>query len=193
LQIEKKAGCCGNMHPIKLDYINKCFKKYFEDATRDTQIPDLQTFLQHGTTTRLLHSIAVAYYSYRVALLFRMKKHLREIVRGALAHDYYLYDSKDGDPSRKGHGTRHPKIALMNAEKEFLLTDVEKDIIIKHMFPVTMIPPRYKEGVIVCMIDKFCAVYEFLCRRNPYPLVNSEIVQDVSSGRIFDTVQSDIL
>lgn len=35
-----------------------------------------------------------------------------------------------------------PKSALQNAEKEFLLNDKEKDIILKHMWPVTLPFPK---------------------------------------------------
>lgn len=50
----------------------------------------------------------------------------------------------------------------MNAMQEFELSEVEKDIIRKHMFPLTLIPPRYRETWIVCLVDKICSVKETL-------------------------------
>ena len=44
---------------------------------------------------------------------------------------------------------------------------MEQDAILHHMFPMNPIPPRYKEGVIVCIVDKICAVYEATSAR-PY-------------------------
>jgi uncharacterized protein len=46
--------------------------------------------------------------------------------------------------------------------KEFPINDIEQDIIIKHMWPLTVIPPRYKESLIVCFIDKYAASLEFI-------------------------------
>ncbi len=39
---------------------------------------------------------------------------------------------------------------------------MEKDIIIKHMWPITIILPKYKESFIVGCADKFCATVEVL-------------------------------
>jgi len=53
-----------------------------------------------------------------------------------------------------------PKKALLNAEKEFKLDKIEKNMIHRHMFPLTPIPPRYRESIILCIADKICATYE---------------------------------
>lgn len=37
------------------------------------------------------------------------------------------------------------------------LTPIEKDIIMKHMWPLTAIPPRYPESFLVSFIDKLIA------------------------------------
>ena len=49
------------------------------------------------------------------------------------------------------------------------LTPVEQDIILKHMFPLTLQPPRYLESLLVCLVDKGCSLYETAVRRNAYP------------------------
>ena len=36
----------------------------------------------------------------------------------------------------------------------------EKDIIINHMWPVTVKLPRTKEAFILTLVDKYCATYE---------------------------------
>ena len=38
----------------------------------------------------------------------------------------------------------------------------EKDIILKHMWPVTIKLPKYKESYIVSSVDKYCALAESL-------------------------------
>ena len=57
--------------------------------------------------------------------------------------------------------------ALENARRVFELSEVECDIIRKHMFPLTPVPPRYREGWLVVLADKVCSVYEFF-RKDAY-------------------------
>ena len=87
--------------------------------------------------------------------------------RGALLHDYFLYDWHVRDPLRKKHAFFHPSAALENARRVFELSEVECDIIRKHMFPLTPVPPRYREGWLVVLADKVCSVYEFF-RKDAY-------------------------
>jgi uncharacterized protein len=39
---------------------------------------------------------------------------------------------------------------------------MEENIIRRHMWIITLVPPRYKEGYVVTFVDKFCAAKEFL-------------------------------
>lgn len=117
--------------------------------------------IQHGSTTVYAHSVNVARLSSFLADHLPLKVHQQSLVRGALLHDYFLYDwhHKDECPSR-WHGFTHPGCAAENAERDFRINDVEKDIIRHHMFPLTLSPPKTKEGWIVCIADKICAVQE---------------------------------
>ena len=125
-------------------------------------------FLQHGVTRCLLHSIAVAYYCDRLAgYLQALRFQRRQLLRGALLHDYFLYDWHDPDPSHRLHGFHHPARALGNALQDFSLDPVEQNIILRHMFPLTPIPPKYREAILVCLVDKGCSLYEVFARR-PY-------------------------
>ena len=113
--------------------------------------------------------MAVAYYSYRLARFTRLSFHWQELVRGALLHDYFLYDAQDGDPARKGHwDAPSPHRRQENAKQEMDLTPIEEDTIRCHMFPLTIKPPKYREGVVVSLVDKAGSVYEFFRRRQPY-------------------------
>ena len=86
-------------------------------------------------------------------------------MRGALLHDYFLYDWHIPDENRPLHGRYHPSAALKNAEEDFELSDMERDIIKKHMFPLTLTPPAYKESLLVCLVDKACSIYEIFSRK----------------------------
>ena len=144
------------------------FCRYYEQLSRCSGLTQMAQYPQHGNTSRLLHSVAVAYYSYRLAAATPASFHMHEMVRGALFHDYFFYDAQDGDPAHKGHWTRHPSIALENAQKELRLTGIERDIIRSHMFPLTPRQPQFREAALVSLMDKACSVYEFFRRKDPY-------------------------
>jgi len=74
----------------------------------------------------------------------------------------YLYDWRITTLTDGRHGFVHPRIALDNAASVFELNEIEKDIVLKHMFPLTWQAPSYKEALIVCMVDKYCATKEIL-------------------------------
>lgn len=121
-----------------------------------------RNFIQHGNTSVYEHSIRVAYYSLWLAECLHLCRHRRELVRGALLHDYFLYDWHEKDRSHNLHGFRHPFTALRNANEDFTLSNREQNIILRHMFPLIPVPPTCLEGWIVCMVDKGCSVYEVI-------------------------------
>lgn len=82
------------------------------------------------------------------------------MVRGALLHDFFMYDWHDPGNLRLLHGFTHAREALSTAQKQFELNDIERDVIRKHMFPLNIALPRYRETVIVTIADKVSAVLE---------------------------------
>ena len=124
----------------------------------------MKNFTQHGETTVFEHCIAVAKYSlliaYSLERIFKIDVDKDSLVRGALLHDYFLYDWHVKDKSRRFHGFTHASVAKANADRDFDLNEVEKDIIAKHMFPLTPFPPMHREGFIVSIADKWCALAE---------------------------------
>ncbi len=139
------------------------------EAAKSSRLHEEDTFTQHGNTSCLMHSIAVAYYSHRFALRFGGKKLCqRELIRGALLHDYFLYDwhVKPFHEENGLHGFSHPKTAWQNASRDFALTPRESDIIRKHMFPLTLTKlPLCRESWIVTAVDKWLSLYEVFGRR----------------------------
>ena len=122
-------------------------------------------YIQHGRTTTLLHSIAVAFTADMLARLLDRADHVDELRRAALLHDYYLYDWHIPDRSHRLHGLRHPGVAARNALRDFPdLTEREADAIRRHMFPLSPIPPRHSTGWLVTFADKHCAFYETFAR-----------------------------
>lgn len=123
-------------------------------------------FIQHGNISVYSHCVSVAVMSIRIARFFGIKIDRKSLIRGALLHDYFLYDwhNEDGG-THKWHGFTHPRTALENAQQDFSLSKVESDIIVHHMFPLVPIPPQSREAWIVCLSDKICAVRETLFKR----------------------------
>ena len=68
------------------------FKTYLEEIMQNKKFLKMNRYIQHGNTSCLLHSIAVAYFSYRVSKILKLNVHEEELIRGALLHDFYLYD-----------------------------------------------------------------------------------------------------
>ncbi len=114
---------------------------------------------RHHGLSRLDHSLRVSYYSYKIAK--KLKLNYVETARAGLLHDFFAMN----DMSIKKRSFSmffHPYYALDNANREFTLTDREKDIIINHMFPT--LPhkiPKYLESWLVSIVDKQIATYEF--------------------------------
>lgn len=138
------------------------FKTILNEFIHSPYIHEMNNYIQHGHTSCLDHSLLVAYYSYYFARRLHLTIDYKSIIRGALLHDFFLYDwHEKGD--RKGlHGFTHPRVALTNAEKHFLLNTKEKEIILKHMWPLTLKLPHYKETYIVSLADKYCSIIEIL-------------------------------
>ena len=135
----------------------------YYDCIRDIISSDvvnhLSDFNHHINVTRLQHSINVSYYSFLFCNKFGLNA--RAAARGGLLHDLFFYSIKDEKLGTK-HISFHPKKALQNAETVFNLTNMEKDIIVKHMWPISLGNPKYKESLIVSCIDKYCATCEIL-------------------------------
>ena len=131
-----------------------------KDLLKDARVWDMQKYIQHGSISCLEHSFVVSYYSFTLIRKLQMSCDERSLIRGALLHDYFLYDWHQKDPSHRLHGFRHPKTALGNAQRDYHLNWKEKNIIARHMFPLIPVPPQCREAWIVCLADKWCALGE---------------------------------
>ena len=143
----------------------KCLRdtEYIEcvkDLLKDPKCQQMIECIQHGNTTTFKHCLDVSYFTYRVCKAYGLD--YRSAARGALLHDFFLYDWH-GYERKTGnyfHGFTHPRVALHNANHYFDLNEIEQDIIVKHMWPLTVVPPKYKEGYVVMYADKHCGFVE---------------------------------
>ncbi|KXL53413.1 hypothetical protein CLNEO_13840 [Anaerotignum neopropionicum] len=133
------------------------------DIINHEMVKKMDSCVQHCNTSRLQHSINVSYYSFWVC--YRMGWDYRSAARAGLLHDLFFYDWRIKKGLRTNHASWHPRVALDNASKITELNKVERDAIRRHMWPCTLIPPRYIESYVVTLVDKVCAVCEVAERK----------------------------
>ena len=140
------------------------FKRYVQfrycisDLIDSPIVKDMNNYIQHSCVTTLEHCVFVSYLSFLMCRFLGLNYYAA--ARGGLLHDLFLYDWHDSDKRGKLHGFTHPTAALKNACEHFELTNMEKDIIKKHMWPLTISFPKYKESYIVSLADKLCTCIE---------------------------------
>lgn len=120
----------------------------------------MSRYPHHGDTDCYAHCMHVAEYSYRICKALDLNA--EEAARAGLLHDFFLYDwhVHAAETGKHFHGFTHPREALKLAEKFFVLTPLERDMILKHMWPLTLVPPKYRESYVICAVDKYCCVCE---------------------------------
>lgn len=141
--------------------------KYYDDLNYYRIVSDILdnnkfkktiNYRHHGMT-RFDHSLKVSYYSYLIAKKIRLD--YMAVARAGLLHDFFINEDMSAK-KQKLSMFFHPYYSLDNADKYFNLSEMEKDIIITHMFPT--LPhkiPKFLESWLVSIVDKVVAVYEF--------------------------------
>ena len=151
--------------------LNPKIKEYGKDILKSENFRKMKEFKQHGDVSVLSHSLRVAERSLKFTetmAKFHIYCDEEAVVRGALLHDYFLYDWHEKSAIHNLHGFRHAGTALKNADKEYDLTPKERDIIEKHMFPLNIKPPCCREAWIVNLADTYCSTGETLMGRRKH-------------------------
>jgi len=138
------------------------YMEYAADILGHDIFQSLDDYIQHGKTTCKIHCLQVSYFSYRIC--WKAGLDAKAAARAGLLHDLFLYDwhTYGKQTGKRFHGFTHPRTALNNAERYFNLTDKEKNMILRHMWPLTPIPPSSREGLILVFADKYCSSLEIL-------------------------------
>ncbi len=144
--------------------INKIFndKEYMSiinEILNKEKVQQMKKYRQHYNINCFYHCLFVSYNTYLIC-----KKHNLDYIsaaRAGMVHDLFLYDWRKRERGRKGlHAYTHGKTAFKEASEILNLNDKEKDMIIKHMWPVTPAIPKYKETFILTFVDKYFAIAE---------------------------------
>ena len=135
------------------------FQNIIKDLIANDTVQKMKDYRQHYETSCFEHCYVVAYYCFLICKKYNLD--YISATRAAMLHDLFLYDWRKRQDGRKGlHAFTHGKIACENASKLFDLNEKEKDIIIKHMWPVTIAIPKSFEGFVLTFVDKYCAFSE---------------------------------
>lgn len=151
----------------ELEFIN-----VIKELLKVDQLKEMKNYIQHGKTSTFYHCLSVAYLSYHYSLRLPFYYNTRSLIRGAMLHDFYLYDWHVPDKSHRLHGYFHAGIALENSRKYFQLNKIEEEIIQKHMWPLNLSKlPLCKEAALVCAVDKYVSLAETL----HIPIISMEV------------------
>jgi len=142
--------------------MNEEFFEYVEDIIHHPAVLQMKEYPHHGNTSCYEHCLHVAYETYRICKRFGLDA--RSAARAGMIHDLFLYDwhTRRKKTGKRFHGITHPRECLKNAEQYFELSDLEKEIIRRHMWPVTLLPPRHAEAWIITFTDKYCGTKELI-------------------------------
>lgn len=124
------------------------------------RLSETKGFIQHSDMSVYQHCCHVAYICCVICIRLNLDVSWEEMIRGALLHDYFLYDWHNTPPFNFRHAFGHPTMAMKNALMDYPLTEKEMQIIQRHMWPLTIVPPTCKEAWVIVLADKICTLLE---------------------------------
>ncbi len=152
----------------KKDLTENSYYDCIKDIVESDEMIKLKDITHHVSTTRFQHCLNVSYYNYIICKKLRLDA--VSAARAGLLHDLFYYNRKEYNKNKGmllnskktlSHSAFHSLVALENASKLIDMNECERDIIEKHMWPVTKKFPKYRESYIIVLVDKYCAILEF--------------------------------
>ena len=144
----------------------RIIRETLKDIKRSDRVQEMKKYIQHGKISTYQHCKSVAGLSYRIDKRLHLHSDKKTLLKGAMLHDFYLYDWHHFDDQGKLHGYHHADKALENARKYFDLNKNEEHIIWCHMWPLNLTRvPRTREAWIVCLADKVVSCKETIFER----------------------------
>jgi len=145
------------------------FNSIIKDVLSNDMVQKMKLFRQHCDISCFDHCYRTAFLCYKICK--KLNWDYVAVARAAMVHDLFLYDWREKSDRKGLHAFTHPITAYQNASKMFELSDKEKDIIVKHMWPLTWHLPKYKESYVLTFMDKYSAIkesfdYSVACLKN---------------------------
>ena len=155
----------------KIIYKDTEYMEIVKDIISNEMVLKMKNYRQHFDITCFDHCLYVSYNIYKICKKYNWD--YKSAARAGLVHDLFLYDWRKRENGRKGfHAFNHPRAAYENAKNIFTPNKIEKDIILKHMWPVTPKFPKYKESFLITYIDKYFACAERSVNENSYKKIH---------------------
>lgn len=144
--------------------------EYYEivkDILKNPEFLKRKNYVHHENASVYDHCLSVSIHAYLWAK--KWKFDYKSAAIAGLLHDFYdnPWQNKDhklsNGPKKKffeQHGFVHAGEATKNAYQYFpnLMNKKIENSIKRHMFPLNIRPPRYKEGWIITLTDKYVSL-----------------------------------
>jgi len=151
------------------------------DLLENEYVESMKSFNHHGNINTHFHTVYVSYCVMVVCDKLKVNNK-RDIVRASLLHDFYLYDWHI-EKHDEMHAWYHPKAAVANILDVFgEISDMQKDMILRHMFPLSILPPNSIGGWILTLCDKHCANEDIFGISKRFIPVYNEIIKRVEKN-----------
>ena len=148
--------------------------EYYEivkDILESEEFIKRKSFKHHGDETVYEHCLKVSIISYKISKA--MGVNYKSAAIGGLLHDFYYepwQEKHEKTAFFKQHGFVHAREALNNSKKNYgnIINKRVENIILRHMFPLNIIPPRYVESWVITSVDKYVSLSIFKEPTNLY-------------------------
>lgn len=138
------------------------YYEIIQEILNNEEFQKRKEYMHHGKISVYEHSLKVSFFAYKIS------KHIkgidsRSVAIGGLLHDFYYEPWQDNceiKPFFKKHGFVHANEALFNSREFFpdYMNEIVENIILRHMFPLNIVPPKYKEAWLITIVDKYVAL-----------------------------------
>lgn len=142
--------------------MNENYLKIINPIITNYEFQKRKKYRHHKDKTVYDHSLQVSYLGYKIAK-YLPKVDEKSVAIAGMLHDFYdkpWMENKEKKKFFQKHGFVHAKEARDNAYKYFpeLMNKKIENMIIRHMFPLNIIPPKYIESWIITISDKIVSM-----------------------------------
>ena len=148
-----------NLSSERKQKLEEIYKHYLHDE----KVLKMKDVPAHRGSNTYLHTFKLVKEVMRKAVKSRKELDLENLLVATIFHDYYLYDWRKVIDRPHPHGKYHPHIAVMNAKRDFDISDKAAEMIETHMWPFNLFHiPKGKEARLLCNVDTWVAFKECL-------------------------------